>query len=221
MFRDRHDAARQLAHHVTKLALHAPLVLGVPRGGAVTAAVLAQEIGAEFDIVLARKLRAPYQPELAVGAVGESGNAYITDFAHEVQGVTDAYLEEERRIQEHEIARRRARYRALREAAPVAGRSVIVTDDGVATGATMIAALQTLRPLAPRELIVAVPVIGADTVATLTPLCDRVVAVLTPHFAGAVGSYYWNFEPVEDEEVDALLRGESVRIAGSAGPSPG
>lgn len=206
MFRDRRDAAEQLAREFKGISLTSPLVLGIPRGGAVTASVLAHELGAEFDVVLARKLRAPYQTELAVGAVSEDGRMYTTEFAYDVRGVTAAYLDEECRLQLQEIARRRARYRALRPAAPIAGRTVVVTDDGIATGATMMAAARVLRSAAPRELIVAVPVIGADTAAMIRPLCDRLVAVLTPAFAGAVGNYYWDFAQVEDAEVDSLLR---------------
>lgn len=206
MFKDRRDAAEQLAPLFRGMSLSNPLVLGIPRGGAVTGAVLARELGAEFDVVLVRKLRAPYQPELAVGAVGEDGVVHTTDFAYDVRGVTAAYLDEETRHQLLEIERRRTRYRALRAAASIAGRSVIVTDDGVATGATMAAALRVLRGAAPRELIAASPVIGADTAATLAPLCDRLVAVLTPCYAGAVGSYYRDFAQVDDVEVEALLR---------------
>jgi len=121
-------------------------VLAIPRGGVVTGAVLARELGAELDVVLARKLRAPGQPELAIGAIAESGDVYLNPELEGLSGEWEDYLVEERRYQLAEIARRKKLFRAARPAASVAGRSVIVADDGIATGSTMIAALKVVRP---------------------------------------------------------------------------
>ncbi|HJV24508.1 MAG TPA: phosphoribosyltransferase family protein [Aromatoleum sp.] len=187
-------------------ALTRPLVLAIPRGGVVTGAALARELNAELDVVLARKLRAPWQPELAIGAIGEDGAEYLADFAREVRGFCDAYLAEERAQQLAEIERRRQMFRAVKPAAEVAGRTVIVTDDGIATGATMLAALHVIRARKPLELIAAIPVSPPETAQILGRHCDRVECVITPTCLGAVGSYYWNFTQIEDEEALETLR---------------
>lgn len=206
MFRDREDAARQLAARFKGRALRDPLVLAIPRGGVVTGAVLARELGAALDVVLSRKLRAPFQPELAVGAVSEDGRAYLNPETTELIGPSGAYLEEERRHQIAEIARRKRLFRGARPQAPVAGRTVIVTDDGIATGATMIAALQSLRPQGPRELIVAVPVAPPERLEEVRRYCDDVVCLHSPALFWAVGQFYEDFTQVEDAEAVDLLR---------------
>jgi len=206
MFKDREDAAHQLAAKLKGRPLKDPLVLAIPRGGVVTGAVLARELGAEFDVVLARKLRARHDPELAVGAIGEDGEEYLADYARSVIGVDDEYLERERAHQIAEIDRRKARFRAVRPAAEIAGRSVIVTDDGVATGATMLAALHVIRAKQPHELIVAVPIAPPDTLDTLTHVCDHVECVLKPTWLGGISGFYGDFTQVEDEEALRLLR---------------
>ncbi|HJW26193.1 MAG TPA: phosphoribosyltransferase family protein [Rhodocyclaceae bacterium] len=219
MFKDRQDAARQLARRFDGASLTDPVVLGIPRGGLVTAAVLAKELGAEVDVVLARKLRAPWQPELALGALGEDGQVYLSDFAQAEAGALEDYLKEERAHQSAEIERRKALFRAVRPAAEVGGRSVIVTDDGIATGATMLAALHVLRARKPKELIVAVPVAPPETLDRIARQCDRLECLLAPDDMGAVGAFYRNFDQVEDDEVVRLLR-ESLARSGQARPVP-
>jgi putative phosphoribosyl transferase len=211
MFQDREEAARLLAKSLQGRPFRDPLVLAIPRGGVVTGAVLARELGAELDVVLSRKLRAPYQPELAVGAIAEDGQVYLEPRTRELPELTDEYLAAERRHQLAEIARRKALIRGVRPAAPVAGRSVIVTDDGIATGSTMIAALQVARAREPHELIVAVPVAPPDRLAEVGRYCDEAVCLLTPADFFAIGQFYEDFNPVEDAEVVELLR-----AAGSA-----
>jgi predicted phosphoribosyltransferase len=206
MFRNREDAARQLAQRLKGRELHHPLVLAIPRGGVITGAVLARELGAELDVVLSRKLRAPMQPELAVGAISEDGRVYLNHRAQEVLDLTDDYLAEERRHQLAEIARRKKLFRAVRPEAPVARRSVIVTDDGIATGSTMIAALQAVKTQDPREVIVAVPVASPDRLAEVRRWCDDVVCLLSPADFWAIGQFYEDFTQVEDDEVVKLLR---------------
>ena len=206
MFRNREDAARQLAAKLKGRSLHEPLVLAIPRGGVVTGAVLARELGAELDVVLSRKLRAPGQPELAIGAIAEDGQIYLN---HHAEGFIDAleeYLAEERRHQLAEIARRQKLFRAVRPRARITGRSVIVTDDGIATGSTMIAALQSVKTQKPREVIVAVPVASPDRLTEVSRWCDEVVCVDTPDMFWAVGQFYEDFQPVEDEQVVEMLR---------------
>ncbi|MBE0620328.1 MAG: phosphoribosyltransferase [Burkholderiales bacterium] len=206
MFKNREDAALQLARRLKPLALKDPLVLGIPRGGMVTAAVLARELYAELDVVLSRKLRAPYQPELAIGAIGEDGEVYLNAFAHQVSGVSEEYIRQEQDHQVAEIRRRGKLFRAAKPPADVTGRSVIVTDDGVATGSTMLAALHVLNAQKPYEIIVAVPVAPPDTIAKLRPQCSRLECLLTPSDFSAISQFYGDFQQVEDEEALRLLR---------------
>jgi len=206
MFSNREDAAHQLAAKLKERELHDPLVLAIPRGGVVTGAVLSRELGADLDVVLSRKLRAPGQPELAIGAVSEDGQVYLNHYAQEFLDQMEEYLAEERGHQMAEIARRKKLFRAVRPQAPVAGRSVIVTDDGIATGSTMIAALQAVKTQNAREVIVAVPVASPDRLAEVRRWCDDVVCLLAPEEFWAIGQFYEDFAQVEDEEVIELLR---------------
>jgi predicted phosphoribosyltransferase len=196
--------------------LHDPLVLAIPRGGVVIGAVLAEELGADLDVVLSRKLRAPYNPELAVGAIGEDGQVYPEPHTRELLDGLDDYLAVERDHQLSEIARRQAVFREGRPPAPISGRSVIVTDDGIATGSTMIAALRVARPQKPRELLMAVPVAPPDRLEEIRHCCDEVVCLLSPEEFWAVGQFYQNFRQVEDEEVVEILH----RFAARAHPEP-
>ena len=206
MFRNREEAARQLAAELKGRELYDPLVLAIPRGGVVTGAVLARELGADLDVVLSRKLRAPGQPELAIGAISEDGRVYLNHHAQAFLDLLEDYLEEERRHQLAEIARRKKLFRAVRPQAPISGRSVIVTDDGIATGSTMIAALQAVKTQKPREVIVAVPVASPDRLEEVRRWCDDVVCLLRPEEFWAIGQFYEDFTQVEDEQALQLLR---------------
>ena len=204
-FRDRADAAGKLA-----AALHAyrgknPLVLAIPRGAAPMGRVLAAELGGELDLVLVRKLRAPDSPELAVGAIDESGWTYVADYARSV-GADDAYLGEEQRRQLETLRERRAQYTPQRAPHDAAGRIAIVVDDGLATGATMIAALHAVRAKQPARLICAVPVAAPDSLEKVRPYADEVVCLATPREFHAVSQFYDAFPQVEDEEVVKLLQ---------------
>ena len=206
MFRDREDAARKLAEKLQGRELINPVVLAIPRGGVVTGAVPARELGADLDVVLSRKLRAPGQPELAIGSVSEDGRVYLNQHAGEFLDEMDEYLADERRYQVSEIARRKKLLRPVRPREPLTGRSVIVTDDGLATGSTMIAALQTVITQNPHEVIVAVPVGSPDRIAEVRRWCNDVVCLLAPKEFWAIGQFYQSFSPVEDAEVLNLLR---------------
>ncbi len=206
MFHDREDAARRLAERLQGRRFRHPLVLAIPRGGVVTGAVLARALGAELDVILARKLRAPDSPDLAVGALAEYGSYYLHRHAHEVFDLTDLYLAQEQRHQRDEIAWRKDLYRGARPPAPIQGRSVIVADDGIATGATMIAALQAVRAQGPHELIAAVPVAPPDRLPEVRRHCDEVVCLLTPTDFLGISQFYADFPPVEDAEAVELLR---------------
>lgn len=205
MFRDRLEAAEQLADQLGAYQGHKPLVLAIPRGAVPMAKLIAERLGGDFDVVLVRKLRAPWQPELAVGSVDESGWTYIAPFAASM-GADDKHLAEEKRKQLETIRQRRAQYTPLRPHINPAGRTVIVIDDGLATGATMIAALHGLRQQNPAKLVCAVPVAPPDTLEKVRTLADEVVCLETPEWFQAVGQFYQDFQQVEDEEVIALLK---------------
>jgi putative phosphoribosyl transferase len=205
-FADREEAGWMLVERLRGESLEKPLVLAIPRGGVEIGAVLARGLGAELDVVLSRKLRAPHQPELALGAVSESGEVYLNHFASAMTDAGDAYVEAERQRQLAEIERRRTLVRAVRPQAPIAGRTVILTDDGIATGATMIAALHTVRAAGARKIIVAVPVGAPDRIDALRPLCDRIVCLQEPEAFWAIGQFYRDFAQVEDDRVLELLR---------------
>ena len=205
MFRNREEAARLLAQRLKGRKLHDPLVLAIPRGGVVIGAVLARELDAELDVVFARKLRASDHPMLTVGAIAEDGPVYLTQHAREVFGLTERYLVRERRHQLDEIVRRKELYRNVRPPASIQGRSVILTDDGIATGSSMIAALRGVGAKWPHELIVAVPVAPPDRLAEVHCHCDEVICLLTPDFL-SVGQFYEDFPPVKSAAAVELLR---------------
>src|SRR5262245_24281362 len=206
MFRNREDAGRQLAGRFTERTLRRPIVLGIPRGGVVIGAVLARELSAELDVILARKLGAPGQPELAIGAVAENGEVYLNPEARDLVHLPEGYLPLERKLQREELARRREVYRAVRPMAELAERSVIVTDDGIATGATMIAALHAVRAQQPHEIIVAVPVASPDRLDEVRRHCDDAVCLACPRRLRSIGQYFEDFSQIDDAEVVAILR---------------
>jgi predicted phosphoribosyltransferase len=204
MFRTREDAADQLIERLkTHRGAH-PLVLGIPRGAVLMAARIAAALQGDFDVVLTRKLSAPGNPEFAIGAVAEDGWVYVSADAAWAAATPD-YLNQEKARQLAVIRARRSQYDALRASISPAGRVVIVVDDGLATGATMIAALHALRERSPQKLICAVPVAPPDTLARIRPLCDELVCLLTPANFQAVGQFYQVFEQVSDEAVLACL----------------
>ncbi|NDC54302.1 MAG: phosphoribosyltransferase [Planctomycetia bacterium] len=209
-FTDREQAGwmlvERLRAHDVGAGTDKPLVLAIPRGGVEVGAALARGLGTELDVVLSRKLRAPHQPELALGAVSETGEIHLNHFASAMTDAGDAYVEAERKRQMEEIGRRKTMFRAVRPQAEIRGRTVIVTDDGLATGATMIAALRTVRAAGAKEIVVAVPVAAPDRLDAIRPLCDRIECLAEPADFWAVGQFYRSFEQVSDERVCELLR---------------
>jgi predicted phosphoribosyltransferase len=212
-FLDRLDAARQLAARLHAYQGQHPLVLGIPRGAVPMARLIAEELGGDVDVVLVRKLRAPGNPEFAVGAIEESGWAFVAPHAREA-GADEPYLEREKRVQMETIRRRRTEYTAHRARIEPAGRVVIVVDDGLATGSTMIAALHALRGQNVKKLVCAVPVAPPDTVERVAPYADETICLEMPLDFYAVGQFYREFRQVEDEEVIACLESAGVRRAG-------
>ena len=203
-FESRIDAARRLAQALASYKGRNPLVLAIPRGAVEMGRVLADALEGELDVVLVRKLGAPYSAEFAVGAIDETGWAYVADYARSA-GADEAYLEREQRAQLELLRKRRAQYTPHRPPIDPKGRIAIVVDDGLATGATMIAALHAVRARQPERLVCAVPVAAPDSLELVRPYCDEVVCLEAPPEFFAVGQFYREFRQVEDEEVVELL----------------
>ena len=204
IFSNREQAAGLLAEKLAAYRGKNPLVLAIPRGAVPMAKIVAEALGGEFDVVLVRKLGAPGNPEFAIGAIDETGWAYLGPYAA-MAGADFGYIE---RIKAQELAtirKRRAQYSPLHPPIDPQGRIVIVIDDGLATGSTMLAALHALRSRAPQKLVCAVPVAPPDTLEKVGEKSDEVVCLHAPENFQAVGQFYADFGQVEDEEVIALL----------------
>jgi putative phosphoribosyl transferase len=204
MFADRREAGRRLAEALAHLKGEDVVVLGVPRGGVEVAAEVARGHGWPLDIVIPRKVGAPTNPELGLGAIAE-GVRVLDERMIRQLGVTDDYLEREIGAQEEEIRRRTAAYRKGRNAAPVSGKVAVVIDDGVATGGTAAAALRWARDQGASRVILAVPVAPREAVARLSKDADEVVCLAMPEPFFAVGQWYGSFPQTSDREVVALL----------------
>jgi putative phosphoribosyl transferase len=205
-FRDRRAAGRQLAERLeTYRERPATVVLGLPRGGVVVAAEIAAALRLPLDVVIARKIPAPGNPELAVGAVAEGGEPWLDERSMALAAVTWDHLVREVDRQHEEIARRARLYRRGRTLTLPPRATVIVVDDGVATGATVVAALRAVRQRAPARLVLAVPVAPPEAPDLLRPLVDELVVLATPEEFPAVGTFYDDFRQVSDDDVCRLL----------------
>jgi predicted phosphoribosyltransferase len=221
LYRDRTDAGQGLARHLAAHRGAHPMVLGIPRGGVPVAAAVADALGGELDVVVARKVGAPVQPELALGAVTANGSSVFNDDIVSALGIDADTLARLTAVQRADAKRREERFRAGRPPLALAGRTVILVDDGLATGATMRAAVRAVRAAKPGRLIVAVPVGAVDACDMLAREADEVVCPARPEPFGAVGAYYERFAQVEDEAVTRLLAESWRKSAGAGAPAEG
>jgi putative phosphoribosyl transferase len=215
-FRDRRDAGARLAARLAAYRGRDALVLTIPRGGVPVGDEVARCLGAELDVVVARKLGAPGQPELAIGAVTADGGRFLNERLVAESGAAGAYLAAVTARERVEARRREERFRGRAPPPRVAGRTVILVDDGLATGATMRAAVRSVRQGGPERLVVAVPVGAAGACAELGAECDEVVCLGTPEPFRAVGPYYRDFRPTRDAEVEQILRQAHARRGATA-----
>ena len=227
-FTDRIEAGRLLAQRVVGLELIDPVVLALPRGGVPVAAEVARALHAPLDLLMVRKIGAPDQRELAVAAVvdGDHPEVVVDEETLRLSGADRAYVDAEAKQELKEIERRRALYLRGRAPVPLAGKSVVLVDDGIATGTTVRAGLKALQRSRAARLVLAVPVAPADTVALLRGEVDDLVCLSQPEFFHAVGAHYRDFHQVEDDEVIDLLeaasrRGVLLREAGAEAPTFG
>jgi putative phosphoribosyl transferase len=212
-FRNRVEAGLLLVKELLNLKGQNAVVLGVPRGGIVIAEVVARGIDADLDIVLSRKLGAPGQSELAVGALAENGDVFLNERVVDGLSVSDSYIEQEKARQTIEIQRRSRLIRSVLPRVPLQGRIVVVTDDGVATGATLQAAVWAINDENPQKIIAAIPVASAEAVERLAEDVDEIVCLRLPEDFMAVGQFFSEFNQVTDDEVVSILRQEVERKA--------
>lgn len=206
IFKDRVDAGKRLAEALAGHIGKNGVVLAIPRGGVVVGAEVARKLGLRLDLIIPRKIGSPQNPEVALGAIAQDGSTILDRRLIDSLGVTDLELKEIMACELEEIKRRMSLYRESENHRNYTGKQIVVVDDGIATGYTMLAALRSARNLHPRELILAIPVAPPDTLEVLKKEVDRTVCLLTPVDFYAVGQFYERFDQTSDEEVIKILK---------------
>ncbi len=218
MFANREEAGRLLGARLMGYKNKNACVLALPRGGVPVGLEIAKQLNAPLDLIIVRKLGAPSQPELAIGAIvdGAKPQLVLNDDIITQLDISAAYIEEEKQRQLAEIKRRQQTYLAGRPRVSIPGQTAIIVDDGIATGATIKAAILAVRALAPKKLVLAAPVAPTDTIAALRHTVDEIVCLETHDYFGAIGLYYQDFHQIDDDEMQALMAQAPAPL-----PSPG
>ena len=211
-FHNRIDAGNLLAERLTEIRYTSAIVIGIPRGGIILADIVANKLGAEFDIVIPRKLGAPGNEELAIGAVMDDGTSYINRYIVNALQIPQSYIESEKVQQAAEIRRRAAAYRKPALGYNISGKNVILIDDGIATGATVIASARWARKAHPSSVTIGVPVAPPQSVEVLKQEADSVIVLYMPQNFGSVGQFYEQFEPVSDSQVTQIMRSRGLLL---------
>ncbi|HYB03959.1 MAG TPA: phosphoribosyltransferase [Nitrososphaerales archaeon] len=212
MFRDRKEVGQLLADRIRKLNIKNPIVLAIPRGGVPVAREIALAIRAPLDLVITRKIGFPGEPEYAIGAVTQEGHIIVDHQTVSRMGVTEKYLKEEAERQTKEIQSRMERYRGETSYPDLKGKDVIIVDDGIATGNTILAAIESVRRKNPASIILAIGVAPPDAIRKLTKSVDSVICLDTPEPFFSIGEFYVSFEQVDDDEVQRILTEVNSRL---------
>ena len=214
-FLNRVEAGRLLARELGGYRDQKTVVIGIPRGGIIIAREIAKMLKADLDIVLAHKLRTPGQGELAMGSISEHGDLFLNQDVIQQAEISNRDIEEEKNIQKAEIERRIKLFRSVKPRVPLKGKIIIVTDDGVATGATTKTAIQAVHAENPKKVVLAVPVGSEETLRELSAGVDEIICLKSPPYLSSVGQVYLHFEEVTDQEVLDILRNYRVKNVSS------
>lgn len=211
VFKDRVDAAKKLVKNMEWLKKEAPIILAIPRGGVVIGDVISSKLGVKLDIIVSRKIGAPHNPELAIGAVTPDGSYFSNVEITRMLNVPQKYLDLEISSQIKEIERRLMKFRGTKEY-HLKGKTVVLVDDGIATGATMFVAIQWVKKQKPKQIIVAIPVGPKDTIDKLNETVDKVIVLQSPLDFNAVGEFYEEFDQVDDYQVQEIMSNHGYEI---------
>jgi len=211
LFQNREDAAKKLVKKLEWLKKENPIILAIPRGGVITGNIIASELGAKLDIIVSRKIGAPGNPEFAIGAVMHDGSYFPNERNIIMLNVPQNYINQEIAVQMKEIDRRLVRFRGSKEY-NLEGRTVVLVDDGIATGATMLVAALWVKKQKPKELIIALPVGPKETINMLSEVADKIIVLHLPYLFNAVGEFYQEFNQVDDYEVQEIMSKYGYKI---------
>ena len=211
IFQNRIDAAKQLAKNLEWVKKDNPLILAIPRGGVIIGDVISSLLNATLDIVISRKIGAPHNSELAIGAVMHDVSYFPNDDITRMLNVSQKYIDSEISAQTKEIERRLMKFRGTKEY-HLEGKTIVLVDDGIATGATMFVVIQWIKKQKPKQLIVAIPVGPKETINKLSRIVDKVVVLQSPVYFNAVGEFYHEFEQVKDLQVQEIMRKHGYNI---------